>query len=102
MSNINEVLIDVLKGLGYDRINPEGLIELRQSIEDWGYSGTAEKAGGSYSGAELKFAFNSFMDMGREMFAPVEPDQAAKLAKAAGQAIEAVYPWGYRSSDSEP
>lgn len=37
------------------------------------------------------------------VFKPLtQPDAGACLAKAAGQALNAAYPWGYQSADSEP
>ena len=63
-----EIITRVVRALGHAAINPESIVALRQSISDWGYMGTAQKAG--ITASELRFAHEDFNAQMDAMFAP--------------------------------
>jgi hypothetical protein len=67
-----EILTRAAVALGHQRINPESLTDLKTSVDDWGWRGTAAKAG--VTGPELRAAYNDFMNGLRAMFAPLDDD----------------------------
>lgn len=64
------VIQKAISALGHDRISPESLTALRQSVYDWGMKGTAQKAG--IPADEFEVSYIRWMDMMQQMFAPVD------------------------------
>jgi hypothetical protein len=65
-----EVFIEALAGLGLGALRPESITAFRREIEDWGWKGTAQKAG--VDSQALREAYDDTMERLRLMFSPVD------------------------------
>jgi hypothetical protein len=71
MSTATNVLTQVALGLGHKTLNLEALIEIRGSIERYGWGETCGQAGEPCTAPELRAAWLEWSAMATEMFAPV-------------------------------
>lgn len=77
------ILVHAMLALGLGAINPESLAELERMGEEEGWAEVGRRAGISYAkdGMGLLPAYRLFIAVGREMFAPVKPEDVNTAAK---------------------